>query len=517
MSKEPTDQRAAENSWYYLLDGETLGPVPGAQLRQLFRTGELDPDTLVWRAGMRDWLPARALGVGTAQPPVAPTAAVPVRTPTPPRNESRSDASGGAAARSRVARPTAVPRRSTKRRVQLVVVGVLTAAALLLCGVGIGVLLRSPAAKTGEEPRAVARKDEPPPRNIRSSADTGAGRASESDAVSERPLAPPALPRQDATNDHPASGRSVPLPVPEDRAAAPREPIAQSAPSAAPDPPVAAPSTQLPADATSVLYQVIDMHRRPSFGLSGISMTQDIRYQILSRLELAPRAADGTQKVIQVVEQSRLDQADEMSRGTYETALRALIGQRYAFSLNDRGEIVEFTGFKPATTAAPVSHAGEEGFMVVTVIDEDGWKELAQLTFLQPDRSIASGQPWKRPMAHDWSPLGSWRGTTTYTQRGPEGTGTRYDYTHEMNFVPAERSSGVLPFDITGASFRALKATGWFVFDPERRQVTSVHEEYQVEGTVGAGLPGGAAELQLQEIQETTIQISGQNPWVQVR
>jgi hypothetical protein len=303
--------------------------------------------------------------------------------------------------------------------------------------------------------------------------------------------------------------------LPADRPEAARQAATQPAPdsgSAAADP-----STKSSADAATVLYQVIDMHRRPSFGLSGISMAQDIRYQILSRLELSPRAADGSRKVNQIVEQSHLGQADEMSRGTYEKALQDLIGQRYVFTLNERGEIVEFTGFKKTTTTAPVSRPGEEGFMVVTVVDEDGWKELAQLSFLQPDRSIASGQPWTRPMAHDWSPLGTWRGTTTYTQRGPEGTGMRYDYTHEMSFSPSERTEGVLPFDVTGANFRALKASGSFVFDAERRQVTSVHELYHVEGTVGAGLPGGAAELQLQEIQETTIQISGQNPWLQTR
>ena len=220
-------------------------------------------------------------------------------------------------------------------------------------------------------------------------------------------------------------------------------------------------------------------------------MTQDIRYQILSRLELSPRTADGSRKVNQIVEQSHLGQADEMLRGTYEKALRDLIGQRYVFTLNERGEIIEFTGFKTTTTTAPVSRPGEEGFMVVTVVDEDGWKELAQLSFLQPDRSIASGQPWTRPMAHDWSPLGTWRGTTTYTQRGPEGAGMCYDYTHEMSFAPSERTEGVLPFDVTGANFRALKASGSFVFDAARRQVTSVHEEYHVEGTFSAGLPGG--------------------------
>ncbi|MHB0956198.1 MAG: hypothetical protein ACYC0X_07455 [Pirellulaceae bacterium] len=399
-------------------------------------------------------------------------------------------------------------RRSSRRRLQIIAVAGLAAVALVLTGVAIGVLLRAPAETRRDALDAAALSHDVRSRD-RVAPDVRHRETSE--LKSDPPGASPGPPVSAAKTRDSAYGRSVAPPPPEQGTDAAGESTAQSAPATVPD--VLGTTSASTADAMSVRYQLIDMHRRPSFGLTGISMTQDIRYQILSRLELSPQAPDGSQKVTQVVERSHLDRADEMSRATYETALRDLIGQRYVFTLNAHGEIIEFTGFTKTTTAAPISRPGEEGFMVVTVIDQDGWKELAQLTFLQPDRTIAAGQPWKRPMAHDWSPLGSWHGTTTYTQRGPEGTAMRYDYRHEMSFVPSEAMSGVLPFDITGAKFQALKAEGWFVFDSQRRHTTSVHEQYHVEGTVGAGLLAGATELQLQEIQETTIQISDQNPW----
>ena len=73
MPKDPDEKRPAETSWYYLREDERYGPVPVSQLRRLLQSGELGPDTLVWRQGLKDWVPARSLTAGTAP-----------RTPNPP-------------------------------------------------------------------------------------------------------------------------------------------------------------------------------------------------------------------------------------------------------------------------------------------------------------------------------------------------------------------------------------------------------------------------------------------------
>ncbi len=204
MSKEPTDQQAAENSWYYLLDGETLGPVPGSELRRLFRSGSLVPDTLVWRPGMVDWLPARALGVGTPKPPPVPTVAAPVRPATPPRETPPP----GAVARTRAtAAVSSGGRRSGKWRAQFVAVCVLAALALLVSGVGIGLLLRSPADKTSDERRVAVQKNDQLPVSTRGSTDRP--RAVADDSQSGSAVAPPAPPGPQTKNDDSATGRSV--------------------------------------------------------------------------------------------------------------------------------------------------------------------------------------------------------------------------------------------------------------------------------------------------------------------
>jgi hypothetical protein len=44
--------------WYYGQDGRQIGPVSRQELDSLIQSGQVGQQTLVWRAGMVDWLPA---------------------------------------------------------------------------------------------------------------------------------------------------------------------------------------------------------------------------------------------------------------------------------------------------------------------------------------------------------------------------------------------------------------------------------------------------------------------------
>lgn len=47
--------------WYYLKNGQRLGPVSAADLKNLATAGELVPDDPVWKEGMAGWEPARSV------------------------------------------------------------------------------------------------------------------------------------------------------------------------------------------------------------------------------------------------------------------------------------------------------------------------------------------------------------------------------------------------------------------------------------------------------------------------
>lgn len=45
-------------TWYVAMDGEQQGPFDEPTVRQLKNAGRIDASTLVWSAGMADWVPA---------------------------------------------------------------------------------------------------------------------------------------------------------------------------------------------------------------------------------------------------------------------------------------------------------------------------------------------------------------------------------------------------------------------------------------------------------------------------
>ncbi|MHC4118405.1 MAG: RDD family protein [Planctomycetota bacterium] len=47
--------------WYYVVDGQRVGPIAENNLFQMFRGGRLRPDTMVWTSELKDWMEARSV------------------------------------------------------------------------------------------------------------------------------------------------------------------------------------------------------------------------------------------------------------------------------------------------------------------------------------------------------------------------------------------------------------------------------------------------------------------------
>lgn len=70
------------NEWYYENGGNRHGPVAPSALKQLADSGDIRPETLVWREGMPQWAQARAVkGLFTGNAPAPPPAPAPSPAP----------------------------------------------------------------------------------------------------------------------------------------------------------------------------------------------------------------------------------------------------------------------------------------------------------------------------------------------------------------------------------------------------------------------------------------------------
>jgi len=283
-----------------------------------------------------------------------------------------------------------------------------------------------------------------------------------------------------------------------------------------------APSTRLP-DASlpsqdvgpGTLYQELVVQRSPKFSVQGMVMDQRIQYRIVSRLELGPRGDDGKRKVSQVVEDTQLVEADDLSRSTFQSSLDDLRRQQFTLILNQDNEVIEFIGFKKNVIPLPVNLLDSKGFMLTSVVDKDGWKELAELSFFKPRRTpsneTADSQSWMRQMTHDWSPLGSWYGTTTFTPAQSSNALQQYQFTHAMTYNPP-KGGGVTPFKISSAEFHPLMTSGTIQYDPQLGHVVEAQETFHVRGNVGVELLGQAVPIELEEKQILHLRITSQDP-----
>ncbi|TWU51621.1 hypothetical protein [Rubripirellula reticaptiva] len=260
------------------------------------------------------------------------------------------------------------------------------------------------------------------------------------------------------------------------------------------------------------LYQHIDIRRAPSFVVQGLAIKQQIHYQVFSSLDLFAPDEHGLRKALQTVETTELIEADLMSRGMFTQALGELRGRQFTYFINQAGEVVSMSGFTNDSKVEEVDSPESKSVLVSTVIDQDGWKEIAQLTFFEPRKTERIGKPFIRKSTHDWGNLGSWYGRTNYRGRSQGRNLQRFEYTHELEYRPPTPQDTVpsskLPFSIENAKFRLYHARGEILFDTKRRWVTDVTETFHAKGTVATSMMGVDSTVHLEEQQIFTIKLT---------
>ncbi len=495
--------------WYYAQDGKTLGPVSGERLQELSRRGELASSDLVWRDGMTDWVAAGSVGIGSVvvSPPPLP--------PTP------SPFSSGYPTAAIPAKPVGGNRSHTSAHSQLLFLSI----AIFGTVVGIGGywLVQADRRAPQVEMKELVKGGEHPVRDKRAE---GRSKLRGSD-VAPIPLvlAEPSHPADEISSPAKPAGETTtvttaPPEMPLDKKGGDPVPFfppptapSEPAPSLALQPPASQPlaSNTPPTQSRRTLYQQVEIQRYPRFSVSGFESTQSIRYLLLSRLEVEP-PSDGQRTVVQFVQDTQLLAADDLSRDAFAKSLEELKKQQFTYILNDRGEVISFTGHKANLATLPVDQTSISGFAMTSVIDKDGWKELAELTFLVPDPKAPANRPWQRQMNHDWGALGRWYGMTTLERGGSAKDLQEIKYTHEMTYVKPDAANGALPFRIVDARFEPQQAGGRLELDSRRQQVRLAQEVFEVRGEVQAELLGQTVEIQLSEKQLIELRILDQSP-----
>lgn len=258
--------------------------------------------------------------------------------------------------------------------------------------------------------------------------------------------------------------------------------------------------------------QEVIVSRRSGFRVAGVEITQGSRYAFSSSLTVSKMNPDGSFVAEQTILNAKLLDADPDVRAPLAAALEQTKGIKFDLTVSPTGEVSALTGLKnPIRVRAGIDAALGDSLRVWSLLDADAWKELAGLTFFQPPRPPVAGAAWGRAAAHDWGPLGSWRGETTYTAGNQPGNGgvTRIDYTHDISYRPpgpeAERD---LPLRVVKSDFKTVTAGGAIGYDPTTRRVTAAEETFRVRGAVLVSLDGIEAAVEMEELQTFKLMVT---------
>ncbi len=67
-------QLSDDAAWFYYKGNQRFGPVSSHEVAGLLHAGGLDRETLMWKAGMNDWVPLRQTALNTLSPHLMPPA-----------------------------------------------------------------------------------------------------------------------------------------------------------------------------------------------------------------------------------------------------------------------------------------------------------------------------------------------------------------------------------------------------------------------------------------------------------
>lgn len=258
-------------------------------------------------------------------------------------------------------------------------------------------------------------------------------------------------------------------------------------------------------------YQELEVQRQPHFRMQGVEISQQIRYRILSSFNLYAADAAGRQTVVQHIREATLLAADPLSHAAFNDALTRLKDRQLRYRISASGEILQFSGYTNALRPVAVAAGDLSGMLVSNVIDEDGWKELAQLTLFQPPSDPKQKDPPDHPTRHDWGILGGWYGDTKYKQGKRSGKQVMFDFVRQLEYLPpdklAEKAQPNTALEIRDAKFAASKSGGKIAFNTRNKRVTEAREWFVAEGTVTASLLGNEVVIQLHEQQLLILRV----------
>lgn len=255
-------------------------------------------------------------------------------------------------------------------------------------------------------------------------------------------------------------------------------------------------------------FQELRVLQKPAYNIQGIPFNTVLEYVVVSSFKVEKAGANGYE-IQQKVEGAQLVQADALLQPLLAPAVLRLPGTTFRIHLDDKMDVKKFeaTGLPAAVMAQ-----GALGLQVASLLDQDGWKEMARTTFFQPNRRLKEGEKWSQPMTHSWGALGNWSGRIHYAYGGGKGGMHQFAFGLDLNYQAPKGKGGAGMLAISNAAFKVQQAGGAILFDADKGKVVEARERFLVRGRLAMQLLGQNTPVDLEEDQHFHLRIIDVNP-----
>jgi hypothetical protein len=269
-----------------------------------------------------------------------------------------------------------------------------------------------------------------------------------------------------------------------------------------------------PLKAGDTFYQEVVVSRLSRYRLLGGTVSQNVSYSFLSSFKVEKVNPDGGGGVVQKVEAARFGKGDAAMQALLKGLLQQTKGATFKITLNARGVVTGFEGGKEAVRVFEGKNAlGGQTFLLWSFLDKDGWKELAQVSLLRPEKPSGTAQKWAHKITHSWGPLGRWAGRVVYGYTGKKAGLDQIGYVLDMGYQPpAKGAAAGLPFTITRAAFKPQTAAGVVLYDTRKSRVVAAEERFHVKGLLAVSALGTNVDIDMDEAQYIQVRLSDQKP-----
>lgn len=250
-------------------------------------------------------------------------------------------------------------------------------------------------------------------------------------------------------------------------------------------------------------HQELVTQQQSVYRVQGLLLQTGLQYRILSSFSVEKINDDGSMEVKQKIEEASLLQADALTQPLVLPELKKLPGTVFTIRFNKDLEVVEFR----APPIKAIIGRNDLGLQMASLMDRDGWKEMAEVTFFQPNRPLKVGSRWDRPFTHSWGDFGKWTGKVHYGYEGEQKSLHKVAYALKLTHEPPKEVVANL---VGKAAFQLQAANGNIYFAADQGKVLAAEEYFRVRGALEINVLGQKTPVEMEEEQVFKLRVFGQ-------